>query len=149
MRHSSYSDPENHEIEIRPHLQHASVAVRRLEELLEIPTLLLELLRMLKLAPQRLAGPARKSTHIDERPVRSTGRRACLHVELECFDVAIFAPVDRDIFEPMEKLEPNTPAMQHFVQRGEHDVPHAGLHLPEERASIREERPQHRPQRLS
>ena len=57
--HSSYSYTENHEIEIRSHLQHPPVTATRLEEFLEIPTLVLELLRVLELVPQRLARPAR------------------------------------------------------------------------------------------
>src|SRR5262249_43955526 len=48
----------------------------------------------------------------------------------------------------LEDGEPHAAPPQDLVERREHDVAHAGLHAPEERAAVGEERAQHAAQRL-
>ena len=44
------------------------------------------------------------------------------------------------VLEPVEELEAHAAPLEHLVERREHDVAHAGLHPPEERAAVGEER---------
>ena len=48
----------------------------------------------------------------------------------------------QSIQRAVEEAELRSPSLEGLVERREHDVAHAGAHLPEERAAVREEHPQ-------
>jgi hypothetical protein len=149
VRHRADRDPEQEAVEVSAgderHLLHVR---RRVPERLEVAVA--ERLAALELLPQRLGGPARQALDVDQRRVLAAGGpgEARLPADLHRGDRrAVRGQVER--LHAMEELEAHAAALERLVHRGDHDVAHAGVHPPEDRALVAEHESQQAAQGLA
>src|SRR5437667_12823526 len=99
---------------------------------------MLELLPVHELAIVGCRRPAREPSDVHKRLILPATLDLRLDVELERFDMGRLA-FQPDALEAMEELETNAALLEHLVEWGEHDVPHASPHSPEAGTPTREE----------
>ena len=149
------ADAQHHEVEVAPDLQrgrgHAAAVPMRLEG----AAFGLQPCAVDKLCRVGRGGPARQALDVDERLVLAAAANLGLDVEFEPLHVGLLARGQRGlgselhVLQAVEEADLHAALLEHLVAGREHDVAHAGLHLPEHRAAVGEEHPQRAAQCLA
>jgi hypothetical protein len=132
-------DPEHHAIEVGAADQLAAAHRRAAgPPVLEVLAGAPQLVAADQLIEQRLARPARQAVDVDQRAVRRAAHGLGLDGDRDPLDHGVAGGVaaDRELLDGLEELEVDAARREHLVERREHGVAHAGLHLVRERAAV-------------